>query len=175
MNRAWIAGAAVVGIGLAVLLQFNETTIWIGVASLLLVAAYPFMKRVTYWPQAWLGLTFNWGVLVGWAAMKQGLDPAALLVHRQQRRHGVGHQAGQLAVQLAHLGGLLHVAGEEDEARRGPLAQQRAQICGHRGALESQDEPLARAALSIRQGGGLTDCSDAMKRHADPITLTGRY
>ena len=55
-------------IGLVVLLQLHPTAIALGLASLLLVAAYPFMKRVTDWPQAWLGLTFNWGALVGWAA-----------------------------------------------------------------------------------------------------------
>lgn len=55
-------------IGLAVLVQFNWTTIWIGALSLLLVVPYPLMKRITFWPQAFLGLTFNWGALVGWTA-----------------------------------------------------------------------------------------------------------
>ncbi len=67
-------------IGLAVLLQFNLFTIGLGAASLVLVFSYPFMKRITYWPQAWLGLTFNWGALVGWSAVAGGLDwPAVLL------------------------------------------------------------------------------------------------
>lgn len=56
-------------LGLIILLQFNWTTIAIGAASLVLVATYPLMKRVTYWPQAFLGLTFNWGALVGWTAV----------------------------------------------------------------------------------------------------------
>ncbi len=56
-------------IGLAVLLQFNTLTIAVGLASMSLVLSYPFMKRITYWPQAWLGLTFNWGALVGWTAV----------------------------------------------------------------------------------------------------------
>ncbi len=68
-------------IGLVVLLQFNWQTILIGVASLSLVAAYPFMKRFTYWPQAWLGLTFNWGALVGWSSMKPGLEAPALILY----------------------------------------------------------------------------------------------
>ena len=52
----------------------------LGAASLLLVAAYPFMKRITWWPQAWLGLTFNWGALLGFAAQTGHLDlPDALL------------------------------------------------------------------------------------------------
>src|SRR3546814_10320979 len=46
-----------------------------------LVLAYPLMKRVTWWPQAFLGLTFNWGALVGWAAMTGGLDPATFLLY----------------------------------------------------------------------------------------------
>ena len=67
-------------IGLAVLLQLNHFTIGLGVASLALVFTYPFMKRITYWPQAWLGLTFNWGALMGWAAVTGGLawPPLAL-------------------------------------------------------------------------------------------------
>jgi 4-hydroxybenzoate polyprenyltransferase len=56
-------------VGLLVLLTLNRTAVLLGAASLGLVAAYPFMKRITWWPQAWLGLTFNWGVLVGYAAV----------------------------------------------------------------------------------------------------------
>lgn len=55
-------------IGLVVLLQFNNFTIWLGIGSLGLVAIYPFMKRVTYWPQLFLGLAFSWGALMGWSA-----------------------------------------------------------------------------------------------------------
>ena len=65
------AMAFVVGCSLAsllILLTLNGTAIALGVLSLALVAAYPFMKRITWWPQAWLGLTFNWGALMGYAA-----------------------------------------------------------------------------------------------------------
>ena len=55
-------------IGFAVLISFNAFTVALGIASLAIVAVYPFMKRITWWPQAWLGLTFNWGVLLGYAA-----------------------------------------------------------------------------------------------------------
>ena len=68
VKQAW---AFVIGcslVSLLVLLTLNRTAILLGVASLALVAAYPFMKRITWWPQAWLGLTFNWGALVGFAA-----------------------------------------------------------------------------------------------------------
>jgi len=67
--------------GLAVLLCFNGATILVGIASLLLVAIYPLMKRVTYWPQLFLGLTFNWGALVGWTAVTGGLDTPPLLLY----------------------------------------------------------------------------------------------
>ncbi|WP_374512729.1 UbiA family prenyltransferase [Brevundimonas sp.] len=68
VKQAW---AFVIGcslVSLLILLTLNWTAICLGVASLGLVAAYPFMKRITWWPQAWLGLTFNWGALMGFAA-----------------------------------------------------------------------------------------------------------
>ncbi|MHB8528316.1 MAG: UbiA family prenyltransferase [Caulobacteraceae bacterium] len=64
---------------LAVLLSLNLMSVFLGVASLALVAAYPFMKRITWWPQAWLGLTFNWGVLLGFAAARGGASAARVL------------------------------------------------------------------------------------------------
>ncbi len=67
--------------GLAVLLQFNRFTVWLGVASLAVVAIYPFMKRVTYWPQFFLGLAFNWGALVGWSAVQGGLSAAPIALY----------------------------------------------------------------------------------------------
>ncbi len=68
-------------LGLAVLLAFNLYAIAVATVSLLLIFPYPFMKRITYWPQAWLGLTFNWGALVGWAAVAGGLSAAPLLMY----------------------------------------------------------------------------------------------
>jgi 4-hydroxybenzoate polyprenyltransferase len=66
--------------GLVVLAQFNPFAIALGASSLLLVVVYPFAKRVTYWPQAVLGLTFNWGALLGWAAVRGDLGwPAVVL------------------------------------------------------------------------------------------------
>ena len=61
----WLVAQSLVG--LAVLMQFNLFAIITGIASLVLVAIYPFMKRVTYWPQLFLGLAFSWGALLGWA------------------------------------------------------------------------------------------------------------
>lgn len=68
-------------VGLAVLVQFNTFTIALGIASLALVAVYPFMKRYTYWPQLVLGLTFNWGALVGWAAVHGELSAPPILLY----------------------------------------------------------------------------------------------
>jgi len=68
-------------VGLIVLVQFNTFTIQLGIASLLLVAVYPFLKRFTYWPQIALGLAFNWGALVGWSAVTGALSLAALLLY----------------------------------------------------------------------------------------------
>ncbi len=67
--------------GLAVLLQFNRLTIWLGVASLGLVAVYPLVKRVSHWPQAWLGLTFSWGAILGWSAATGHLATPAFLLY----------------------------------------------------------------------------------------------
>ena len=64
-------------LGLLVLVQFNMLTVMLGIASLALVAIYPFMKRITYWPQFFLGLTFNWGALMGYSAVAGELSPAA--------------------------------------------------------------------------------------------------
>jgi 4-hydroxybenzoate polyprenyltransferase len=68
-------------IGLAVLLQFNPFAIGLGIASLGIVALYPFMKRITYWPQFVLGLAFSWGALMGWAAVFGRLDAAPVLLY----------------------------------------------------------------------------------------------
>ncbi|AZU03502.1 4-hydroxybenzoate polyprenyltransferase [Glycocaulis alkaliphilus] len=69
VKQALIFLAAQCAVGALVLLFLPLTAIAIALAALLLVAAYPFMKRITWWPQVWLGLTFNWGVLVGYAAL----------------------------------------------------------------------------------------------------------
>jgi 4-hydroxybenzoate polyprenyltransferase len=60
-------------IGAAILLSLNRACWWLGIAVLALIASYPFMKRITYWPQLFLGLNFNWGALLGWAAVTGAL------------------------------------------------------------------------------------------------------
>jgi 4-hydroxybenzoate polyprenyltransferase len=76
LKVAWIWLFALSTIGLIVLLQLNFNAQLLAMASLLLVAAYPFMKRITYWPQVWLGLVFSWGALVGWIAVAGHAHPA---------------------------------------------------------------------------------------------------
>src|SRR6202041_734304 len=68
-------------IGLAVLLQFNRFAVATGIASLIIVAVYPFMKRITWWPQIVLGLAFSWGALMGFAVTLGRIDAAALFLY----------------------------------------------------------------------------------------------
>ena len=68
-------------IGLAVLLSFNAATIWLGLAVIPIVAAYPLVKRYSYWPQAVLGLAFNWGALLGYTAVLGRLEWAAAVLY----------------------------------------------------------------------------------------------
>ena len=81
VRQAWGFVIGLCLIGLVILLSMTLTAILLGVGSLALVAAYPFMKRITWWPQAWLGLTFNWGVLVGAAAVDGGLGLQPLILY----------------------------------------------------------------------------------------------
>jgi len=68
-------------IGLAVLLQFNRFAVATGIASLAIVAVYPFMKRITWWPQVVLGLAFSWGALMGFAVILGRIDATALFLY----------------------------------------------------------------------------------------------
>lgn len=81
LRQAYLFLALQLAIGFIILLQFQPFAIALGVASLILVAAYPFMKRITWWPQAFLGLTFNWGALLGWAAIWGTLSAAPLWLY----------------------------------------------------------------------------------------------
>ncbi len=67
---AWVWLVALCLVGLVVLLQLGWQAQLVALGSLALVAAYPFMKRITWWPQAWLGMVFNWGLLVGWTELR---------------------------------------------------------------------------------------------------------
>ena len=64
-----------------ILLQFNLLTVILGISSMTLAFAYPFMKRITYWPQLFLGLTFNWGIIMGWTALTNNISIEPLLLY----------------------------------------------------------------------------------------------
>ena len=79
-KTAWLWLLALCSVGLLVLYQLQWTARFVALGSLALVAAYPFMKRITWWPQAWLGLVFTWGALVGWTNVRtDNLDALAAL------------------------------------------------------------------------------------------------
>ncbi len=80
LTQALVLLGVLLALGLAILVQLGAVAIWLGIAALPLIGFYPFMKRITWWPQAWLGLTFNWGALIGWAAVTGtvGAPPIAL-------------------------------------------------------------------------------------------------
>jgi 4-hydroxybenzoate polyprenyltransferase len=124
-------------LGLVVLVQFNWFTIFTGAASLLVVAVYPFMKRITYWPQAVLGLAFNWGALVGWTALHGGLSAAPLLLY-----------AGGVAWTLAYDTIYAH-QDKEDDALIGIKST----------ALKLGDRSLAWLALFFALALGLIDAA----------------
>ena len=81
VRAAWAWLLILCGIGLVVLVQLPLPAALVALASLVPVAAYPFMKRITWWPQLWLGLVFSWGALVGWAAIARGLGGPALWLY----------------------------------------------------------------------------------------------
>jgi 4-hydroxybenzoate polyprenyltransferase len=79
--RAFVFLAVQALIGLSVLLQFNRLAVATGIASLAIVAVYPFMKRITWWPQVVLGLAFSWGALMGFAVILGRIDATALVLY----------------------------------------------------------------------------------------------
>ncbi len=81
VRQAVLFMALELAIGAAVLASLSRAAILLGFLVLLLIGTYPFMKRITYWPQFFLGLNFNWGALMGWAAVRDGLAWPALLLY----------------------------------------------------------------------------------------------
>jgi 4-hydroxybenzoate polyprenyltransferase len=81
LKGAWALLIGLSLIGLVVLLQLNRVAQIVALGSLAPVAVYPFMKRITWWPQAWLGLVFSWAALVGWPAVTGTLGPTVLLLY----------------------------------------------------------------------------------------------
>lgn len=81
VRQAYFFLLAQLGVAFLILLTFNQFAILLGAASLAIVCAYPFMKRITYWPQVVLGMAFNWGALLGWAASTGGLSMAPVMLY----------------------------------------------------------------------------------------------
>ncbi|MES2834626.1 MAG: 4-hydroxybenzoate octaprenyltransferase [Pseudomonadota bacterium] len=113
VKQAWgfVIGCSLVS--LLILLTLNLTAVLLGVASLALVAIYPFMKRITWWPQAWLGLTFNWGALMGFAA---AFSMAALTEHLMRQTGSTNIYISLPAIYalpalLLYLGGVFWTLG----------------------------------------------------------------
>ena len=91
LKAAWVFLVALSLIGLVVLLQLRLTAAGVALASLALVAAYPFMKRITWWPQAWLGLVFSWAALVGWVEADGFPLAAGLLLYAGSVAWAIGY------------------------------------------------------------------------------------
>ena len=81
VKRAIIYVIALCGLAFCILIQFNFLTIFLGLASMTLAFTYPFMKRITYWPQLFLGLTFNWGIIMAWASITDFLNIDIFLIY----------------------------------------------------------------------------------------------
>ena len=69
------------GLAFIILLQFNFLTILLGMGSMIFAFTYPFMKRITHWPQLFLGITFNWGLIMSWAAINNGISPEIIILY----------------------------------------------------------------------------------------------
>lgn len=79
--QAWVFFAVLITIGMGILSFFNSFSIWLGAAALILVTIYPFAKRFTNWPQLVLGLTLNWGALLGWAVVRGDIQLPAITLY----------------------------------------------------------------------------------------------
>tara|TARA_B100001057_G_scaffold224634_1_gene224891 strand:- start:757 stop:1617 length:861 start_codon:yes stop_codon:yes gene_type:complete len=81
IKQAFLYVFGLCGLAFCVLIQFNILTVALGLASMSLAFSYPFMKRITYWPQLFLGLTFNWGIIMAWAAISNYLSLDIFIVY----------------------------------------------------------------------------------------------
>jgi 4-hydroxybenzoate polyprenyltransferase len=81
VKLALVYTAILCGLAFFVLIQFNKLTIFLGLASMVLAFSYPFMKRITYWPQLFLGLTFNWGIIMAWTAVNNSISLEILILY----------------------------------------------------------------------------------------------
>ena len=146
-------------VGLLVLLQFNRFTVFLGIASLAIVAVYPLMKRVIWWPQIVLGLAFSWGALMGWAAVFGALDAAPLLLY-----------AGAIAWVIGYDTIYAH-QDREDDALIG--VKSTARLFGERTRLALVRLLRGRrpADRAVRRGGG---CRAGVRRRRRPVRRASR-
>ena len=80
-NLAWIYVLILCSLAFVILVQFNLLTIYLGIFSMIFAFSYPFMKRFTYWPQLFLGFTFNWGIIMAWTAMTNEISYLPILLY----------------------------------------------------------------------------------------------
>ena len=81
VERAFIYVIVLCGLAFCILIQFNFLTILLGLASMTFAFSYPFMKRITYWPQLFLGLTFNWGIIMAWTSVNNDISSGVILLY----------------------------------------------------------------------------------------------
>ena len=81
VKKSFFYVLALCSLAFVILIQFNFFTIILGMSSMILAFTYPFMKRITYWPQLFLGLTFNWGIIMAWAAMGMDFNLEIILLY----------------------------------------------------------------------------------------------
>ena len=81
IQKAWLLILTLCLTSLIILFQFNLNSVFLGLFSGLLILLYPFMKRITYWPQLFLGVTFNYGLILGWTAINNQIDLVALMFY----------------------------------------------------------------------------------------------
>ena len=81
IKHSFLYVIALCSLAFIVLIQFNLKTIIIGMSSMVLAFSYPFMKRITYWPQLFLGITFNWGILMAWTAMNNSISLEIIILY----------------------------------------------------------------------------------------------
>ena len=81
LKKSFFYVLALCSLAFVILIQFNFFTIILGMSSMILAFTYPFMKRITYWPQLFLGLTFNWGIIMAWAAMGMDFNLEIILLY----------------------------------------------------------------------------------------------
>ena len=81
VKRSLIYVLVLCSIAFIILIQFNTLTILLGMSSMILAFSYPYMKRITYWPQLFLGITFNWGIIMAWTAMNNNITPEIIILY----------------------------------------------------------------------------------------------